>query len=179
MVRPYDPTDSDIAFSEALVFADEVSEYLPAFKAFTLNPNPDKYRTLDPVEQYKTLLLCLLFNNNIKHTFTKFYFTPELTQNGNVHIHGYYSIKDPIKYYRWFLPACKLIGFTCVKDRVDDEWTYQYCTKDVELMTQLMEELPVPLTSNNYEENIELKASILRPKYTFKVKNFNIKKKYI
>lgn len=151
-----------LALTDALVYADEVSDYLPAFKAFTLVPNPTKYKSTDPVHQYKSLLLCLFLKRDIVHTFSKFLFVPELTNQGNVHIHGYYSVKDNIKYNRWFLPACKEWGFINIKNNVDDQWTFEYLTKDIESMAELMDELPVPLHSENIEEHQYLRHKVMQ-----------------
>lgn len=52
--------------------------------AFTLNPDPKKYKSYEPQEQYLSLLKCVFLNKQIKSTFDYFYFTPELTDNGNI-----------------------------------------------------------------------------------------------
>lgn len=119
--------------------------------AFTLNPNPKKYKSTDPCEQYATLLQCLFKYKYLNACFEEYYFVPELTENGNVHIHGYYKIKDKVKYYRWFLPACKAWGFIKVKSKnIDDEWI-EYVNKTIEEMKEIMENYPVPMTRKTLE----------------------------
>lgn len=141
------------SFALMNIIANDICENLnlEAFKAFTWSPNPNLYRSNDPIAQYRTCLRWLYAANPdscLKH----FVFTPELTQNGNIHLHGYFFIKDPIKFYRRFLPMLKSKGNTYIKDRVDDNWLYEYMTKSVVLMANLMadEDVPIPLYDDNY-----------------------------
>lgn len=133
-------------------FADKYKNNLAAFRAFTWAPNPNRYRSLDPTQQYKALLACVLLKRPIKDTFNVFLFTPELTETGNIHIHGYYSIKDSIKYYNWFLPAVKSFGFVTVKSIVNETWTHDYVCKDMTKMEDILDhDVPIPLTNDNYD----------------------------
>jgi len=132
------------------------------FYAFTLNPDPTRYKSHDPVDQYKALLNCIFAKKYMKHTFEEFVFYPELTLNGNVHIHGCYKLKDRVKYNRWFLPACKQWGFVLVKDKIDDDWLI-YVMKESEKgdLECLFEGLPYPLTEDNiddYKKDVRVKT---------------------
>lgn len=111
--------------------------------AFTWTPDPKRYKTTDPIEQWKTLLNCVLCKSQIRKTFCDFYFIPELTLEGNIHVHGFYKIKNNISYYRWFLPACKQWGWTRIKDRVDEEWLL-YVSKSTPQMLELCTDGEVP-----------------------------------
>lgn len=153
---PTTPKSKDWYFAEALIYADRCDDYLPAFHAFTWNPDPKKYRSTNPHEQYRSLLYCVLFK--CKKVFSKFVFVSELTVNGNIHVHGYYAVIDPTKYYKWFVPACKDWGNTVIKDNINDYWTYQYIPKSVKQMTELFAEyddIPILLTEYNIDEYIE------------------------
>jgi len=160
------PTGLFDEVTEALLYADQCKEYLPAYKAFTLNPDPTKYPTTDPRGQYETILNCLLLKKEITKIFSKFFFTPELTENGNIHIHGYFSIKDQVKYYRWFIPACKAWGFLVIKSNIDEKWMMNYCCKDIALMTQVLgNDIPIPLTEENfamYNDQKDIKKMALK-----------------
>lgn len=117
--------------------------------AFTLNPDPKKYRSTDPVDQWTSLLLCLFLKPSIRKTFSYFYFTPELTQDGNVHVHGWMEVQDSISFYRWFIPACKAWGFIKIKHNPDDDWL-AYIMKDSDLMFDLFaDKLPIYLDNDN------------------------------
>lgn len=137
--------------------------------AFTLNPNPAAYRSPIPSDQYRALLHALFANKQIRHTFETFTFFPELTVAGNVHIHGYYVIRDPIKYYNWFLPAAKRLGYCCIKGRdITEKWA-EYCTKSFSAIRDLMDDdLPIPIDNASQP----LYKKILKAKYTLALKGY-------
>jgi len=119
--------------------------------AFTWSPDPNKYPTVKPRSQYKCLLRhCLL---SAYKCFGKFVFVPELTNNGYVHIHGYYTIKDKVKLHKWFLPKCRQYGFVLIKSKqINKEWYDDYITKDIASTNQILgDDLPIPLTHKNHE----------------------------
>lgn len=124
--------------------------------AFTWVPNPNKYNSVIPKCQYKALLGHVLLASD--RIFKYFKFFPELTKEGNIHIHGYYTIKDLVKYYKYFLPKCKQFGFVKIKCRdINQKW-FDYCAKDSNMMKELFPELPVPLTSDNCKDFHWLKS---------------------
>lgn len=167
----------------ALCYAEEASDYLPAYKAFTCSPDPTKYKSHDPGDQWRTLLNCVLLQKRIKRCFTKFLFVPELNENGNIHFHGYYSVANKYEYNRWFLPACKRWGWCRIKDRVDDYWTFEYVTEDIEEMEEVLPDLPVVITDENFDELYDIRERTYRftTKYTMsKMKsNKDIRSKYL
>lgn len=112
--------------------------------AFTWSPDPNKYPSTEPRKQYKCLLKHILLSS-YKY-FRLFCFVPELTLQGNVHIHGWYVISDRIKYFKHFLPACRQYGFVKIKDHVTDDW-YKYIEKSVSETIQILgADLPIPIT---------------------------------
>lgn len=121
----------DAPLARLLAHSEEYSE-CTNLSAFTLNPDPSRYNSDDPVVQYEQLLQDIFLKE--KHmcaTFSVYAFVPEMTENGNVHIHGYYIVKDRVKYYRWFLPKCKSWGYIKVKTtNVNKKWL-TYCQKEV------------------------------------------------
>lgn len=141
---------------------------LEAMKAFTWSPNPKKYRSHDPNDQYEALLNHVFFKKEFRHTFDKFVFIPELTEDGNVHIHGIYHVKDNIKYHKWFLPICKLYGFVKIKGKVDKGWI-DYICEDCADNEELFFHQPYPLYDYDYDELYQLHWSRLRDKVRAKV----------
>lgn len=131
-------------------FADEASgdiydtDYVVAF---TLSPDPNRYPTNDPGDQYRILMPYIF--KGIKNIFSTFCFTPELTQNGNIHIHGWYVVLDKIKYFKYWLPKVKQLGRTDIQ-KMGKGWL-DYCKKDMELMAEVVYPYPVPLTHVNYD----------------------------
>lgn len=115
--------------------------------AFTWTPDPVKYPSGSPRRQYKMLLNWILLTA-FKY-FDKFVFIPELNKNGNVHIHGWYLLRDKIAYYKHFLPRCKQLGWVLVKDKVNDGW-FEYLEKELDQTIEILgNDLPIPLTHFN------------------------------
>jgi len=174
--------DAECAQNIGTNIGNTVLPYADAFLAFTFAPNPKRYPTMDPSGQYKTLLNCIFLKKCITEIFDKFLFTPELTENGNIHIHGYYHVSDHIKYNRWFLPACKSLGYVCVKTKVDRKWIIEYVTKDMNKMEDILEiGLPVPLSHVNHgdyhsKREIRFEANRYKINITKKPKNVDIRK---
>lgn len=132
--------------------ADFSDGHFDGLVAFTLTPNPKRYHTVTPSLQYKQLIDKLFSSKQIPHTFSKWYFVPELNKQGNVHIHGWFKIKDRIKYYKWFVPTCKRWGFTLTKyNKINNKWT-DYVNKEVEDTIDIIgEETPIPWDENAYQ----------------------------
>lgn len=138
---------------DAELYEGLVRSYTDDFKlldnviAFTWTPDPSKYNTNVPSEQYKSLL------NIIYKTYKclgKFLFIPELNLNGNVHLHGIFTVKDKIKFYKSFLPKYRSIGYVLLKDCYDiDGWTDYLCEDIAETSQILHPSLPIPLHDDN------------------------------
>lgn len=112
--------------------------------AYTLNPNPSRYNSKIVEKQYAQIFYALL--HVAPKVFSKFCFTPELTELGNVHIHGWYVIKDRVKYHKFWLPKSKSMGFVRIKYKdITEEW-FEYIEKDMDFMNEMIEDLPVPYT---------------------------------
>lgn len=110
---------------------------------FTWSPDPARYPTNDPKEQYKILFDLVL--RNAKKVFTTFSFTPECNAMGNVHIHGWYVIKDKVKYFKWWLPKCKQFGFVKINVMKTKD-ALGYYKKDMNYMQEVCDPHPVPFT---------------------------------
>lgn len=125
------------------------------------------------MDQYEALLNCIFSKKLMDYVFEDYVFLPEVNTNGDIHIHGMYLVKDKIKYYKWFLPACKQWGFVmCKQGKVDEKWeTYIY--KDIFLMIDMLPGLPVPLNPISREEYSAWKE--VKVKTTMRL----TKKKYI
>lgn len=92
--------------------------------AFTWVPNPKNYNSTCPCVQYLQLLNGVFRFRPLTRTLSRYEFYPELTDEGNIHIHGVYYIKNMHMYHRWFLPACKKWGFIKIKSRdINSAWT--------------------------------------------------------
>lgn len=115
--------------------------------AFTWTPDPMKYPSSEPRKQYKCLLKHILLSA-FKY-FRVFCFVPELNLNGNVHIHGWYIVKDKIGYFKNFLPKCRQLGFVLIKNKINEQW-FEYVNKEIDDSLQVIgDDMPIPLTHLN------------------------------
>lgn len=113
---------------------------LRQYVAFTWNPNPGIYGSTTPSEQWISVLPHLL--SGIR-CIKNYCFVPELTDQGNIHVHGVYQINDKVKYAQFWLPRLKRLGFTCIKTRVDCKWL-GYIWKHQVFMRSLLMDSYVP-----------------------------------
>lgn len=150
----------------------------------TWSPDPAKMPTTKPHEQYKILLDFILIKAH--KVFSTFAFSPELTVNGNVHIHGWCVLKDKVKYFKWFLPKLKGFGNVKIDKMKSINALGYYYKKEIEYMNEIMDEynLPIPLTHINLESykmryiKKVLKNYVRNPKQAYHYKRmFNIPKK--
>lgn len=129
--------------------------------AFTWSPDPSKYPSSEPRKQYKSLLSHILLS--AFKFFRLFCFIPEINTNGNVHIHGWFIVKDKIAYYKYFLPRCRQYGYVVLKSKVDKQW-FNYCNKEIGDSIEIIgEDMPIPLThlnSHNYKNLFNKKKTI-------------------
>lgn len=159
LVDDYD----DVAYGMSVWYYMVQDVSLEDICAFTWTPDPAKYPSSECRKQYKSLLLYTLLD--AYKCFSSYMFVPEINKNGNIHIHGWFRIKDKIRFYKWFLPRCKQYGFVLIKSKVDCNWNY-YCLKEVDVTKYVIgEDLPVILTHDNYKDYIEkkkMKVSLLK-----------------
>lgn len=132
--------------------------------AFTWTPNPAKYPSDEPWKQYECCISHIA--NLIEKCFSYYMFVPEINRSGNVHIHGYFKIKDKIKFYKMFVPRCKTFGYIDLKFEfrekpIDSKWVY-YCLDEIEETAQIVSEskLPPILTHENIDNYVEVKQNI-------------------
>lgn len=140
--------------------------------AFTWTPNPGCYPSSECRAQYKVLLQHILLCSY--KFFTKYMFIPEINLNGNVHIHGWFIIKDKISFYKQFIPRCKQLGYVLLKNKnINIEWE-KYCEKDLTPTIEILGfDLPIPLTQHNNKMYIEEKHRQLKAK---RVPRYNMSK---
>lgn len=136
----------------------------PRFFALTWVPDPKRYKTKDPYKQYQT---CLTYLRMASKVFEEYSFIPELTLDGNVHIHGYYLVKDMIKFFRKFLPMLKSCGFIKIKPITTMHDWQAYMMKDMEQNQYLFDGLPYPFDNDT-----------IIPKWVYQSKKTMKKKTY-
>lgn len=121
----------------------------PEYIAFTWTPDPSRYTSTRPDIQYIT---CLHILKLAKRCLSDYVFYPELSLQGNIHIHGIYKIKDNIKYHRNFLPKVRNLGWTLLKPVFNWEDWCAYVMKsneDNDMACIVGHDLPVPLTEDS------------------------------
>lgn len=144
-----------VEYEQILDYADSIKDNLEAFIAFTWTPDPRRYISSDPARQWLALLNNVLLTENMKRTFIKYLFVPEVTQQGNIHVHGVFAVNDKIKYHKWFIPACKRWGYIYPKTRVDDNWTRRYMAKECDWMVGIVDPWPTIITEQTEDRIIQ------------------------
>lgn len=108
---------------------------------------------------------------DVHQVLDKFCIIPELNGNGNIHYHGWFSIKDKYRYYRFWLPRMKSLGFVkineCKTNFLSDSIPYAYHLKDFDEMVSQMSPFPIPLTHSTYKN---IKNTVKYVKYPPKSK---------
>lgn len=113
---------------------DEIMEY-DKVMLITWNPKPrfyayDQYGDNNYVRQWDTMLeiLCEAYR-----TCSRFAFVPEISEDGKLHMHGWYVVADRLKYCKSFLPSLRRAGFIKKsKARTHDWKAFKYHVKEVD-----------------------------------------------
>lgn len=78
---------------------------------------------------------------------SEFEINPEFNSNGNLHYHGYFVIKDKVKWFKNVLPKMKYNGLVKIsKVRCSLAEGVVYCRKDRIMMSKIIKRYPVPYT---------------------------------
>lgn len=162
-----------LARIEALVQLVAIKPSVAEGIAFTFNPNPQNYTSHNPSSQWAQALNCMRCKR-LPDIFENYIFVPELTMQGNVHVHGWYIVKDDDLYHNYWLPTLKRHGLVLLKankpmvprhddeqhdaqhmyahNSVNDGWL-DYIYEDVPLMDTIMEKwLPISVSPLNYQQ---------------------------
>lgn len=122
----------------------------------TFSMNPKKYYSRDPRKQYIQLLQNIIYPM-VSSCFSTYVITPELSENNNIHIHGWFVLKDSIKWHRKWYPTLKYLAPNGVKINVrHSQNAMYYYKKDINYMNYIInhdedDELPIPLTHINID----------------------------
>lgn len=129
--------------------------------AITWTPRPLTHGDYEPIKQFTNYVSIL---RNLKLKCQRLSISPELHVNGTLHFHITVWLKKSDRYtlYKTTLPQMRYKGFVKVK-KVDNllPWL-DYCMKDNELMSEILE-MALPLDENS-DILIKLKAEHRRRK---------------
>jgi len=113
---------------------------------FTYSPNPNrKYWSRDQMKNYKIHIRN--YFSQFPKCFKRFAMCPELNLQGNIHYHGWYVVKDHVKWLKHLLPSMKFGGFFKANKLVDKDKGLKYYTKD--LCKKLFEDDYASITNVN------------------------------
>lgn len=117
----------------------------------TWTPAPWKYPSNDCIEQFKMSLFWIL--KLIPLCWKTFCITPELSEAGNIHWHGWFVMKDKIKYYRQLLPRIRALGYEKIRKarNVKKALSKEYHRKSLKFMVQLLDQ-DLPITHLNIDK---------------------------
>lgn len=87
----------------------------------------------------------------------EFEINPEFNQNGNLHYHGYFVLKDKVKWFKNVLPKMKYNGMVKI-NKVEHNLgsALIYCRKDRDMMNQIIKHYPVPYTHQDKLFHVEI-----------------------
>lgn len=147
----------------------------------TWNPKPrfynyDKHGENNFDMQWWTMALLLV---EADRCCSRFAFVPELSEDGKLHMHGWYVVSDKVKYYKSFLPKLRSSGFIKKSKAKSHNWkTFRYHVKDLEETCDYVTELhDLPITHFNVKhvkKHYHLKKMLLSTNYDLKVKKRNV-----
>lgn len=168
--QPYVSAWSDINFDEDTVWL------------ITWNPKPkfynyDKYGENDYNMQWHTMIDAL--SKSIR-CLLKFAFVPEVSEVGKLHMHGWYVIKDKVKYRKSFKRMLLRTGMVKESQVKYHEWkTYKYHIKELKDITpQFVTNIrPLCYTHENrkyIERSLTLKQVLVAVDYDKKIKKRNV-----
>lgn len=130
--------------------------------AFTWSPDPKKLELTRVHRGYHAIDNFKSYEFHIKYIFrylamctTDFVMFPELNKQGNIHYHGtlYMTDNQRINFYKNKMKHFRKLGYILVKGRdINQKWT-DYQSKDEEMMSEVLNPLPVPLLRSEYLNN--------------------------
>lgn len=97
--------------------------------------------------------------------FNNIYVYPEININGNLHYHMLVEVFDKVKFYKAVIPSMKRDGYVIIKRVFDRQKWFDYMTKEVNVMSQLIK-YPVPITRGFIQElkQLDIKRELIRKK---------------
>lgn len=136
----------------------------------TWNPKPRYYNYDQGGENDFDVQWWTMCETMMKHIrcLDKYAFVPEISEQGKLHMHGFFTIKDKRKYLRGFLPTLRATGFIKVARVKKVQWkTFKYHVKDLKngITPELM--VPAVLTNETYDvlRSFYVKQKSLVPVY--------------
>lgn len=130
----------------------------------TWNPKPKFYQSsINDVHinydlQWWTMLSILKEANRC---CSQFAFVPEISIEGKLHMHGWFTLKDMVKFHKSFLPSLKRNGFVKMNQARSIKWkTFKYHIKDLYDTHQHLYTHDIVVTHHNIQN--------IREEYTLK-----------
>jgi len=153
-------------------------------RGITISPCDKWYNSTRPCQQ-----LDQFYNTLLRHcdrVFKRYVFTAGMNTNGNIHIHGAFTIRDRKFYHDVWLPKAKRLGIPkyAVKfnshEELDEKWL-EYLKKNADECEDIgIEDVPIIFCSSNpftYVRKLSSYTRLIRlnkrkridnkPKYTF------------
>lgn len=111
----------------------------------------NKYGANDYNLQWRTMLNVLC---EAPRCCSLFAFMPEISPEGRLHMHGWFIVKDKVKYHKSFLPSLKRGGFIKKKPANSKGWkTFVYHIKDTHDTVEYLTDFDnICLNSDNCSE---------------------------
>lgn len=121
----------------------------------TWAPNP---RKMDYRSKTNYMNHIWLVFYGINQVWDKFCICPEINhESGAIHYHGWYTMKDFIKWFKVYKPRLNTLGFTKINllkhiDKRDE--AFKYYTKEIDITKEVVYPIPIPFSHLNYKNVI-------------------------
>jgi len=145
---------------------------------FTWSPNP-KRMDFRPYKNYMQHIWLTFYG--INQAWDKFCICPELNpESGAVHYHGWYTMKDYVKWFKVFKPRLNTLGFTKInllKHKESKDEALAYYKKNFADTKEIMYPLPIPYSHINYKNVNLVIRNFLKKNMTINGKKLPLREK--
>lgn len=139
------------------------------FRFLTWNPKPryidhQKFTPNNYNLQWYTMLLTLI--SVMQRACSMYCFIPEIGENGKLHCHGWFLVKDMVKFHKSFLPTLRRKGFVKI-DKISklSNKSFDYYKKDLVETKRFLEDFEIIAVSHDNVDRIKLRLQQLQLKH--------------
>lgn len=125
---------------------------------FTWNPKPrfyqyDKYGDNDYNNQWLTMCKKIV---KLERCSKNYAIVAEISDSGKLHCHGFFVMKDKVKWIKSVLPSFKRGGFVKHAKANSHKWeVFKYHVKEIEITDSLIRDIPIVVTPFTQKEVIK------------------------
>lgn len=131
---------------------DEALNDLRTIYLFTWNPKDSFAQCDDPTSKWDTMICRIL--KHFKRCMSYYAIVPEFSDQGRLHCHGWFIIKDKIKWVKSVLPLVKRSGFMKM-NKMRSSKAFEYMKKELEETQSILHDSLLPFTHNTHDKILQ------------------------